>query len=81
MTDITTQLRARRVTRWVHGTGETPVAAGFAHDTLCGLAADEIERLREALQDVFIGIGQGGSAYEISQRTTPIIRAALRETK
>jgi hypothetical protein len=38
-------------------------------------------RLREALQDVFIGIGMGGSAYEISQRTTPIIRAALGETK
>ena len=72
MTDITTQLRARRVTRWVHGTGETPVAAGLANDTLCCLAADEIERLREALQ------------YAVKQvpelATVPGIRAALGET-
>jgi hypothetical protein len=61
MTDITTQLRARRVTRWVHGTGETPVAAGFADDTLCCLAADEIERLRainDALKRMVRGVYQ-----------------------
>jgi hypothetical protein len=49
MTDITDRLRARRVTNWIHSTGETPVAAGLAHDTLCCLAADEIERLRNDL--------------------------------
>lgn len=50
MTDITTRLRARRVTNWIHSTGETPVAAGLATDTLCCLAADEIERLRERVK-------------------------------
>jgi hypothetical protein len=61
MTDITTQLRARRVTNWIHGTGETPVAAGLAHDTLCCLAADEIERLmaeRDALKRMVRGVYQ-----------------------
>jgi hypothetical protein len=61
MTDITTQLRARRVTRWVHGTGESPVAAGLANDTLCCLAADEIERLRaerDALTRMVRGVYQ-----------------------
>ena len=61
MTDITTQLRARRVTNWVHSTGETPVAAGLANDTLCGLAADEIERLmaeRDALTRMVKGVYQ-----------------------
>jgi hypothetical protein len=61
MTDITTQLRARRTTRWIHGTGETPVAAGFADDTLCCLAADEIERLRaerDALKRMVRGVYQ-----------------------
>jgi hypothetical protein len=47
----------------------------------CAKAGCVNVRLREALQDVFIGIGMGGSAYEISQRTTPIIRAALEATK
>jgi len=54
----------------VHSCGPTCQKAGCVN-----------RRLREALQDVFIGIGMGGSAYEISQRTTPIIRAALGETK
>lgn len=54
----------------VHSCGPTCVKAGCVN-----------VRLREALQDVFIGIGMGGSAYEISQRTAPIIRAALGETK
>lgn len=61
MTDITDRLRARRVTRWVHGTGETPVAAGFAHDMLCSLAADEIDRLRaerDALTRMVKGVYQ-----------------------
>ena len=61
MTDITTQLRARRVTRGVHGTGESPVAAGLANDTLCCLAADEIERLRaerDALTRMVRGVYQ-----------------------
>jgi hypothetical protein len=75
MTDITTQLRARRVTRWIHATGETPVAAGFAHDTLCGLAADEIERLREAL----LMCSTAGDGLTLAQEVQ--IRAALKGTK
>jgi uncharacterized protein (UPF0335 family) len=61
MTDITERLRARRVTNWVHGTGETPVSAGLANDTLCCLAADEIERLRaerDALTRMVRGVYQ-----------------------
>ena len=50
MTDITDRLRARRVTNWVHATGESPVAAGFANDTLCCLAAAEIDQLTLDLQ-------------------------------
>lgn len=42
---------------------------------------EKVRVLRDALQDVFIFIGQGGSAYEISQRTTPIIRAAMEMVK
>ena len=42
---------------------------------------EQVRVLRWTFQDVFIGIGQGGSAHEISQRTTPIIRAALEATK
>jgi hypothetical protein len=72
MTDITTRLRARRVTRWVHGTGESPRAAGFADDTLCCLAADEIERLRNALSECY-----GDSDADFLQE----IRAILEKTK
>ena len=75
MTDITTQLRARRVTNWVHSTGETPVAAGLADDTLCCLAADEIERLREAL----LMCSTAGDGLTLAQEVQ--IRAALGETK
>lgn len=40
------RLRDRRVTRWVHGTGETPRSDGYAVDVDCQEAADEIEQLR-----------------------------------
>lgn len=43
------RLRQRRATRWVHRTGETPQASGHAIDEDCQQAADEIERLHEAL--------------------------------
>ena len=39
------RLRGRRVTRWVHATGETPHASGYALDELCAEAADLIESL------------------------------------
>ncbi|WP_129448156.1 hypothetical protein [Methylibium sp. Pch-M] len=47
--DIAARLRERRVTRWVHATGETPKASGYALDAECSEAADEIEQLRAAL--------------------------------
>ena len=50
MNDIVKRLRERRVTRWVHNTGETPRAEGYSTDTECQEAAAEIERLREVLQ-------------------------------
>lgn len=49
MNDIVKRLRERRVTRWVHNTGETPHAEGYSTDAECQDAADEIERLRAAL--------------------------------
>lgn len=48
--DIVEQLRARRTTRWIHRTGETPQASGVVLDEVCEKAADEIERLRTAHQ-------------------------------
>jgi hypothetical protein len=75
MTDITERLRARRVTNWVHGTGESPRAAGFAHDTLCIIAADEIDRLREAL----LMCSTAGDGLTLAQEAQ--IRAALKGTK
>ena len=44
MTDIVERLRARRVTRWVHATGQTPHHSGYTEDQECIEAADEIER-------------------------------------
>ena len=44
-------------------------------------ARKDAARLRDAMQDVYVAIGQGGAAYDIGQRTTPIIRAAMEATK
>ena len=38
---------------------------------------ERIKVLEDALRDVYRLIGQGGGAYDISQRTTPVIRTAL----
>ncbi len=38
-------LDERCVTRWVHATGETPRAAGYAVDAECAQAAAELRRL------------------------------------
>jgi len=40
-------LDERRVTRWVHATGDTPRAAGYAVDVECAQAAAELRRLHE----------------------------------
>ena len=46
MSDITERLRARRLTRWINATGQTPQASGYSVDAECQEAADVIESLR-----------------------------------
>jgi hypothetical protein len=60
-----------------HGTDKAVADALIKHYARIVKADKENEELREALRDIYVCIGQGGSAYEITQRTTPIIRAAL----
>jgi hypothetical protein len=39
------RLERRRLTRWVHATGETPRASGYVVDQDCAEAAAELRRL------------------------------------
>jgi hypothetical protein len=44
-------LDERRVTRWVHATGETPKASGYAVDAECAQAAAELRRLHAEVEE------------------------------
>lgn len=50
MSDITERLRSRVVNRWIHATGQTPQASGYAPDADCTEAADTIEALRAEVE-------------------------------
>jgi hypothetical protein len=41
------RLERRRLTRWVHATGETPRASGYVVDQDCAEAAAELRRLHD----------------------------------
>lgn len=45
------RLRERRVTRWVHATGQTPQASGYKPDPECTEAADTIRALLAELDE------------------------------
>jgi hypothetical protein len=77
--DIVKRLRERRITRWIHSTGQTPQASGYAVDAECNEAADTIERLRAALRDLLdTDVGYGGQGSEVDA-AVEAARAALGE--
>jgi hypothetical protein len=45
-------LEKRRLTRWVHSTGETPRASGYVVDQECTQAAAELRRQHEEIQSL-----------------------------
>lgn len=73
MSDITERLRARRVTRWVHATGQAPQASGYSVDAECQEAADAIES-RDAT------IAELRSAFETATRQLGEWAEAMRKT-
>jgi hypothetical protein len=46
------RLEKRRLTRWVHATGETPRASGYVVDQDCAEAAAELRRLHAVNQEL-----------------------------
>ena len=46
------RLERRRLTRWVHATGETPRASGYMVDQDCAEAAAELRRLHAVNQEL-----------------------------
>ena len=63
-------LDERRVTRWVHATGETPRSSGYAVDAECAQAAAELRRLH-AVNAEMLGALRG--AVEALDRLTDLV--------
>lgn len=75
MPDLVERLRERRVTRWVHGTGDTPRHDGLIVDAECAEAATEIERLRQELGECQVGHETGARAIAENERLLAVVKA------
>ncbi len=58
-------LEKRRLTRWVHSTGETPRASGYVVDEDCAQAAAELRRLHEVNAELLEALEDAAEAFEI----------------
>jgi hypothetical protein len=58
------RLERRRLTRWVHATGETPRASGYVIDQDCAEAAAELRRLHELNQELLESLKDAADAIE-----------------
>ena len=88
--ELADRLERRRLTRWVHSTGETPRSNGYVVDVECVEAASElrrlqgeVEKLREALSDIvdFVDGPAEGKRPDVFALLIKAARAALKETK
>lgn len=50
--ELADQLAVRKVSNWVHGTGDTPRRNGFCADQLCAEAAAELRRQHAEIADL-----------------------------
>jgi hypothetical protein len=57
------RLERRRLTRWVHATGETPRASGYVVDQDCAEAAAELRRLHALNAELLEALKQHGAHH------------------
>jgi hypothetical protein len=70
-------LDERRVTRWVHATGETPKASGYAVDAECAQAAAELRRLHAVNEELLEALKAMLAIWEDRSDASDKARAAI----